>query len=298
MKFCLRMGCVLLLLVGGGWLAAQEDGLDLPTELYVLRNNGIVERYGLGAAGVEAITPDGAFVLDFAVAPDNGWLAYRTEAGIYITYMPAYPEYDALLLEETGDYVPPTRGYGDTMAWSPLGDALAYTTPYGARIAFNVGGQPTFGSIATSALLDLSWSPGETYLAVAAENAVWWIYRRQGTEMLLAGALPSSYGTAWLDDTRLIFAPGEGGLCLLDLANANAQSVILDASRYYRLPSVRPDGSIVVFSRQAEEPDIDSNSAYFQQLTYVNGVATVGEISTTAVQRTDGVNRAYTAAVA
>jgi outer membrane beta-barrel protein len=47
------------------------------------------------------------------------------------------PEYDPVLLEATGDLIPPIRGRGDTMAWSPQGDALAYTTPYGARIAYH-----------------------------------------------------------------------------------------------------------------------------------------------------------------
>ena len=32
-------------------VVAQDDGLNLATELYVLRNSGVVERYGLGAAG-------------------------------------------------------------------------------------------------------------------------------------------------------------------------------------------------------------------------------------------------------
>lgn len=262
---------------------AQDDGLNLSTELYVLRNSGVVERYGLGAAGVEALTPDDVFVLDFAIAPDNLWMAYRTETGIFLTYMPEVRQSAPVLIEATGDLIPPVRGRGDTMAFSPQGDSLAYTTPYGARVVFNVNTQPDFFTVPNSTLLNLVWSPGGTHLAAEAENNIWWIYRRSGEEMLLTGALPTSFGTAWLDDWQLIFAPGEGGLLLLDLANANTQTTLQDSSREYSLPYVRPDGSIVVFSRPVDDPETAVTSGFLQRLTYADGVATVLETSETVV---------------
>ena len=162
--------CAMVMLVAGQ-AVAQDDGLNLATELYVLRNIGVVERYGLGAAGVQAITPEDAYVLDFAIAPDNNWMAYRTEEGIYLMNMSTGA---VSLLEATGERIPPIRGEGDSIAWSPSGDAVAYTSPFGARVAFNLGSStPEFRNIPNSPLLTLSWSPGGTHLAVEAENNIW-----------------------------------------------------------------------------------------------------------------------------
>ena len=71
--------CFALLLIAGPLLA--QDGLNLPSALYVLTAEGRVDRYGLGAEGVRMITPEDEFVIDFGVAPDGNWLAYRTEIG-------------------------------------------------------------------------------------------------------------------------------------------------------------------------------------------------------------------------
>jgi hypothetical protein len=272
--------CAMVMLVAGQ-AVAQDDGLNLATELYVLRNIGVVERYGLGAAGVQAITPEDAYVLDFAIAPDNNWMAYRTEEGIYLMNMSTGA---VSLLEATGERIPPIRGEGDSIAWSPSGDAVAYTSPFGARVAFNLGSStPEFRNIPNSPLLTLSWSPGGTHLAVEAENNIWWIYRRNGVEMMLTGAIPEAFGTTWMDDWRLIFAPGEGGLVMMDLANVNLQTILQDASLQYNLPHVRPDGSIVVFSRTPDDPEVDINSGTFQHLRYNNGATSVIESGTSAV---------------
>jgi hypothetical protein len=255
----------LLALVGG--LVAQEDGLNLPTELYILLNDGVVERYGLGATGVEPVSPDGEFVVDFAVAPDGGWLAYRTETGLMLSHLAAGTDGETHQLEGESANLPPLRGRGDTMAWSPAGDALAYTTTYGLRIAFEIGGDPLFNQVAVSPLAGLRWSPGGTFLAAEAENNVWWIYRREGVRLHLASAIPSSRGLAWFDDNRLIFAPEEGGLFLMDLGRFNEQSLLRGADDLYWLPYVRADRSIVAYTRPAAEEVADENSAYFQRLT-------------------------------
>src|SRR5262245_35588225 len=98
-----------------------QDGLNLPTELYVLGNNGQVQRYGLGAAGISTVTPESDFVVDFGVAPDGNWLAYRTEQSLTILNM--FTGESSVI--ENGAGVPSARGRGDTLAWSPSGDALA-----------------------------------------------------------------------------------------------------------------------------------------------------------------------------
>lgn len=255
-------------------LGAQEDGLILPSELYFLLNSGQVHRYST-SAGVAAVTPEDFFVLDFAVAPDNNLLAFRTEDGLSLLNM-----YDAgwgiVALEDSRADVPPIRGQGDSMAWSPLGDALAYTTLYGARVFFDGPVDPVFVDLQSSPLKHLAWSPGGVHLAAEAENNVWWIYRRDGTAMTLVSALPSSFGLAWFDDARLIFAPDEGGLLMMDLASANQQTVLLDTSRAYRYPALRADGTIAVFSRG---PDDDPTSGTWMRVQ-VNPNLTAGAAET------------------
>ena len=277
--------CLGLLLIGVEAIPAhaaenaQGDGQDLPTGLYILLNEGRVERVGLGAAGVQPVTPADVFVVDFAVAPDGRWIAYRGADGLYLYDMDDADAEPILLEGQTANF-PPLRDGGQTMAWSPLGDALAYTTEYGARVAFNISADATqFTDIAASPLLHLAWSPGGNFLAAEAEANVWWLYRREANTMPLTGALPSAYGADWLDASRLVFAPQEGGLLTIDLANANAQTVLLPAARLYRYPYVRPDGNIAVLSRLPEEPVIGDNGAFYQLIDYTNDVATVIQTS-------------------
>jgi hypothetical protein len=203
--------------------AAAQDGLNLPTELYVLLNSGVVERYGLGAEGVQTVTPEGEFVLDVGAAPDGNWLAYRTEEGLSLVNL--FTGETVQLEGATASY-PPVRGRGDTLAWSPDGDALAYTTPYGARVYFDTPAGPVFTDVSASQLLHLNWSLDSSHLAAESENNIWWIFRRDGTQLTLVSAIPSSYGTAWIAGAQLVFAPEAGGLLMMDMAKANAQTVL------------------------------------------------------------------------
>ena len=265
-------------------ISVAQDGLNLPTELYILVNDGTVERYGLGAAGVQTVTPQDAFILDFAVAPDDNWIAFRTETGI--TLHSLVEDMQVSLEGETAD-VPPVRGRGSTMAWSPGGDVLAYTTIFGIRLSFDPGSEQTvYTNVPVSAVYGLVWSPDGTYLAAETENNVWWIYQRDGTALNLASVVPASNGLTWLDDARLIFAPPEGGLFTMDLLNANAQVQLMDAALEYRLPLRKADGSIVVFSRPAATAEAPGFATY-QRLSLDEGVVTVEDSSDIPVDLTD-----------
>ena len=265
-----RIGLLIILIVLLLAPAAAQDGLNLPTELYVLLNSGQVERYGIGTAGVDMVTPEDAYILDFSVAPDGNWMAFRTEAGLTLYHM--YDENVYTTVEGEAADVPPLRGRGATMAWTPSGDALAYTTLYGARVYFNDGSDtPPFTDIETTNLLHLQWSPDGSFLAAEAEDDIWWIYRREGTQMTLASAIPSSRGTAWVGPAQIVFAPAEGGLILMDMANANAQQQIRDTSWEYGLPYYRADGTLLVFGRRANDPQVDPGFGVLQEVTFVEG---------------------------
>lgn len=258
-------------------VSAQTDGFNLPTDLYILLNEGIVQRYGLGAEGTTIVTPTTDFVIDFAVAPDDNWIAYRTESGITLADM-ANPNQIRVLLESviTADF-PPIRQGGQTMTWSNDGTQLAYTTTSGVRVALNLGtNQVVFTNILTSPVKHLSWSPNGTFLAIEIENNIWWIYRRERNEMILAGALPSSFGTAWQDDTRLIFAPQEGGLLVLDLGNLNEQYALRNDGQRYFLPVIRDDGDLIAFASNADNPE---ENAIWTRMTVSGNIAAVAEFA-------------------
>ncbi len=235
--------------------AAAQEALNLPADLFVLLNDGQIERYGVGASGVRRVTPEGAYIIDFGVDLSGERLAYRTENGLFITLIPTTDVSigDPIRLEAESASVPYFRGAGETIAWSPMGDALAYTTLTGARVYFQ--GSGAFIDLTESAMLSLSWSPGSTFLAAQAEQDVWWIYRREGTTMALASIITSSIGTAWVSDTELVFAPAAGSLRVMNLAAANAQSILLDDTVQYRLPYLTDEDALVFFARDPNLPE-------------------------------------------
>lgn len=240
--------------------AAQEDGLNLPTGLYVLLNSGIVQRYGRGAAGIATVTPEDAFVIDFGVSPDGNWIAYRTETALTVTGLYEDTVSD---IERGTAGLPPFRGMGDTIAWSPSGDAVAYITEAGLRVYYRQTGTtaPADDADAVTSqnpetdLQQLIWSPDGRYLAAGAAQNIWWVYRRDGAVMTLVSAIPSSIGTAWYRGGGLIFAPEAGGLYLLDLDNANAQTELLAPDARYRLPYVRQDGIVALLRAEADSEE-------------------------------------------
>ena len=181
----LTISIIALLLAGSA--AAQEDGLNLPTELYVLTNSGQVQQYGIGIAGLKTVTAEDEFVLDFGVAPDGNWLAYRTEDSLKLLDM--YTGTSETIEGATAG-IPPVRGRGDTLAWSPSGDVFVYTTAGGGRAHFI--GKELFLDLPQGQLIQVLWSPTGAYLAVEADENIWWLYRREADNLVLTSAIPSA----------------------------------------------------------------------------------------------------------
>ncbi len=269
----------LLALAAPSWLAAQ-DALDLPAGLYVLFNNGTVQRYGRGAAGVTTVTPEDAFVIDFGIAPDGNWIAYRTESGLVVSDFSGEAQTQ---VEGVSAGIPPFRGQGDTIAWSPQGDAIAYTTTTGIRLYGRDAGGGSFFDTAEPNIQQLLWSPDGRYLAAGADQNIWWIYRRDEQRLTLVSAFPASSGAAWYDSGRILFAPDVGGLVLMDLDNQNAQTVLMLADAFYYLPYVRSDSSIVAFSRGANETDVPEGSGKLVRIIWNGGVPARERTETAAV---------------
>lgn len=258
--------------------ASAQEGLNLPADLYVLLNSGQIQRYGMGAAGVESLTPADLYIIDFGVDSVGERVAFRTESGLYV--LDIGNEGTPVQLEGTNADVPAYRGSGETMAWSPNGDAIAYTTTYGARVFFNTGTDtPAFVELREGIFKGLSWSPGGRFLAAEAEQNVWWVYRRDGYNLLLTSVIPSSVGTAWISDSELIFAPETGSLRLMNLDQANAQAVLLDESVIYRLPDLNAEDALVFFGRDPNDAEVPDG--YGRLLQLQRGAAqlqTIGEV--------------------
>ncbi len=278
-----RIGLIIALLMILTLTAQAQEGMNLPADLYVLLNDGEIQRYGVGASGVVNLTPPGLFIVDFGVDTLGQRIAFRTESGLYLINIASGG--DPQQIEGASADVPPYRGSGDTIAWSPNGDALAYTTTYGARIYFDTGGAPVFVDLREGALKGLSWSPGGRFLAAEAESAtngadnVWWIYRRDGYGLALTSAIPSSIGTAWVSDSELVFAPADGGLRLMNLDQANAQAVLLDETVFYRLPELDTNGALVFFGRDPNDANVPDG--YGRLLRLARGaqqLETIGQV--------------------
>jgi hypothetical protein len=239
---------LLLLLISLLPVVRAQDGLNLPTELYILLNEGTVERYGLGMAGVTRVTPQDTFVVDFRVAPDGNWVAYRTPESLMVADMFAENSVRQIEAERAG--LPQIRGRGETIAWSPTADALAYTTEYGGRVHFF--NENSFSDLTTPDLQHLVWSTDGAYLAAEASGGVWWFFRRNGTSLDLSAAIPGANGGTWFSGSQFLFAAPEGGLILMNLADANRQTPLVAADRIYHLPVVALDGTIRAFAGTAE----------------------------------------------
>jgi Tol biopolymer transport system component len=277
--FMLRKCCFLLILLFVQIAGAQDDALNLPTELYVLTNSGFAQQYGLGLAGLTTVTPEDTFVLDVGAAPDGNWLAYRTEAGLTLLNM--YTD-EQIQVEGATAGIPPVRGEGDTIAWSPDGDAIVYTTPYGARAHFT--GSSTFLDLPQGELRQLIWSPGGGFLAAQADQNIWWLFRREADNLILHGAIPSALDVVWANDSQLLFTPADGGLIRMDLAAANAQTVLLDNTWIYRLPYPLGDGSILMYGRQKSNNSVPEGSG--QLLSLPPGATQTQPMSENAIDLT------------
>lgn len=232
-------------------VAAQ--GPSLSADLFVLLEGGQVMRLEAGARFATAVTSPDQKVIDFGVAPDGAWVAYRTaapDAGgtgpfLAITSIDGLSG-QVLEFEEAGQ--PPIVGRGQTLAWSPDGTAIAYTTAAGLRVylaGLGEDGGPAFVNLSGGPFLNLIWSPGGGYLAAEAEADSWWVYRRQVDGMAYIGQIPASAGLAWVREGVLALAPPTGGLITLDVTSG-AQTTLVGAETIVSRPAV-VDGARLVF---------------------------------------------------
>lgn len=258
------------------FVSQTQDAFELPAELYILSDEGVITRFGLGLSGINDITSEDETVIDFGVAPDGIGIAYRTPDGLFLRNMLSD---NVTQLEAESAGFPPFRGDGVTMAWSPDSGVLAYTVDYGLRFYFDGG---VFFDFRTTPIIDLLWSEDGRYLAAQAQEDVWWIYRRDANQMLLHAALPVSDGIVWVEQGILMFMPDTGGLFLMDLDNVNAQAQIASDDLVYRKPVKVEQRLIRLFAKAPDDTELLETAGYLYEASFTDSW-NVQQISESAV---------------
>lgn len=256
--------------LAGLFVSRAQDAFNLPTPLYILRNEGSLERYGLGAEGVQTVSPEGAFVIDFNAAPDGNWLAYRTNEGLYLSEILGGTR---LLIDESAG-IPPLRGEGTTIAWASDVSKLAYTVDNSLRVFFRLPQPPltpSFVNVADSidgqGFAELSWSPLGSFLAARnISNDIWQIYRVAQNQLTLASIVPLSGDIAWRTDTQLIFAPLDGGLFQMDLAQANLQTPLMPTDVIYDVLYLADAQTLVAFTRPLSNSSVGFGQGVYSRV--------------------------------
>ncbi|GAB4574612.1 MAG: hypothetical protein Kow0077_22050 [Anaerolineae bacterium] len=234
----------LILPLSGGHATAQEQALPLVADLFVLTDEGMVMRIEAGGTFATVVTPENQRVIDFGPAPDGRWVAYRLAADENTNSQPllAVTSIDGqsgqvLEFETAGQ--PPITGRGQTLAWSPDGTAIAYTTAEGLRLylaGMGEAGAPAFLTLQGGPFFNLLWSPGGGYLAAEAENNTWWVYQRSPSGMTYSGQIPGSAGLAWVREGVMALAPPSGGLIALEISTGS-QTVLVDVDTLVSKPT-------------------------------------------------------------
>jgi WD40 repeat protein len=178
----------------------------------------------------QPVTPPGQRVLDFAIAPDDNWIAYRTDD--VVTLAPIYGS--AAAQQQIDTQATPSATLDLTMttlAWSPDGLTIAYVVANGFRIAIPTeSGMPQLTTVEDRLATNLRFSPNGTRLAVQADDGTWSLYtvdplaNTPGSKPIQrTGTIDQAADVAWQDENLLAVALVAGGLYQIDAANPSAR---------------------------------------------------------------------------
>jgi len=178
-----RLLLLLPVLLSFSITVAQGDVFPLPADLYILTSDHMVIRLDAATGSQTMLSPIDQPVIDFDIAPDNQWYVYRTSANnaVIVSQIDGYNGY----VLEFDVPAPPITGQGQTIAWSPDAQMIAYLVPNGVRIAqVSAGeyGSPLFDTIEGGPWVDLRWDAIDTLMlrdqhdgrrSIRLENGDW-----------------------------------------------------------------------------------------------------------------------------
>ncbi len=229
----------------------------LAADLFYLNDAGQVWHQPLAgdADAAATITRLDLAVRDFAVAPGDDWLLYRTDAFVALTSLNGLG--GQLIDENPG--MPTQPGLGHTLCWSPDASKLAYTTDFGFRVQVPGGGQSygplIFDSFEDQPVVDIRWSRDSGWLAVWRADGSLSLYGSRSEGMVQWIVLSPLNTYTWLSDGRLAYAPVEGGLALVTPGDADSRVFIMTQDRQVTLLTQRPDGALAFFAHTGSIDD-------------------------------------------
>lgn len=189
-------------------------------------------------AEAQPVTPPGQRVLDFAIAPDDNWIAYRIDD--VVTLAPIYgstasqQSRQSQQSQQIDTQATPSATLDLTMttlAWSPDGLAIAYVVANGFRIAIPTeSGTPQLISVEDRLAINLRFSPNGTRLVAQADDGTWSLYAidpfantPDSKPIQRTGTIDQAADVAWQDENLLVVALVAGGLYQIDAANPSAR---------------------------------------------------------------------------
>ncbi len=174
--------------------------------------------YDARTAAPAPVSPADTPVIDFTIAPDGGWVAYRTTEALWIVPIDGHTAaWNADPLAAPPAALDPAI---TTLTWSPDGLGIAYVTAAGLRIAWPGG---HFAAAIDRAYTRVLWSPSGVRLAAKSADGEWTFFApdRAGS-LRITRVFATAADAAWLTDDAVIIAPTAGGLLRLNPASASA----------------------------------------------------------------------------
>jgi WD40 repeat protein len=182
-------------------------------------------------AQAQPVTPPGQRVIDFAIAPDDNWIAYRTDD--IVTLAPIYGSTTTQRNQQIDAQATPSATLDlsmTTLAWSPDGLTIAYVIANGFRVAIPTeNGKPKLIGVEDRLATNLRFSPNGSRLAVQADDGTWSLYAvdplanaADAKQIQRTRTIDQAADVAWQDENALVVALVAGGLYQIDAANPSS----------------------------------------------------------------------------
>jgi hypothetical protein len=222
----------------------------LPADLFYLNDAGQVWRQpnqGDETTAVQVSRP-GDVVADFTVAPGGQWLLDRVAGTISVVALSGGS--GQVIAQDVGAL--PDMAHGHTLAWSADAARIAYVTGSGFQI-YIPGGSSTLEPlifaipVADSPVIDLGWSPDSRWLIARRADGGTLLADTDDPKTLRVSDMGKTNGFTWLSDSRLLFAPVEGGLAVVAPGQLDTRTFLVGQAQAVDLPVQRADGTLAFF---------------------------------------------------